>query len=125
MRLSTQFVPNILFTDEAGFTRDGIVNFHNTHVWVDDNPHTTVASRRQHRFSINVWEGIIGDELPGPVVLANRLTGAIYHGFMVNGLPVLLEHVPLHHRQDMWLMHDGVPPHFLRIVRHRLSVNSG
>jgi hypothetical protein len=34
---------NILFTDEAGFTIDGIVNFHNAHVWVNENPHTTVA----------------------------------------------------------------------------------
>jgi hypothetical protein len=34
-------VANILFTDEAGFSRDGTGNFH---VWVDDNPHSTVAS---------------------------------------------------------------------------------
>lgn len=26
------FIENILFTDEAGFTKNGIVNFHNTHV---------------------------------------------------------------------------------------------
>jgi hypothetical protein len=42
--VNPRFVANILFTDEAGFTSDGIVNFLNTHVWVDDNPHTTVAS---------------------------------------------------------------------------------
>ena len=38
--------------------RDGIVNFHNTHVWADKNPHTTVARRHQHWFSINVCVGI-------------------------------------------------------------------
>jgi hypothetical protein len=27
--IDTQFAANILFTDEVGFTRDGIVNFHN------------------------------------------------------------------------------------------------
>jgi hypothetical protein len=27
--------------DEEGFTRDDIVNFHNTHVWVDNNPPTS------------------------------------------------------------------------------------
>jgi hypothetical protein len=52
--VNTQFVANILFTDEVGFTKDSIVNFRNTNVWVDDNPHTTVASRHQHRFSVNV-----------------------------------------------------------------------
>jgi hypothetical protein len=80
--VNPRFVANILFTDKAGFTRDGIVNFHNTHVWVDDNPHTTVASRHQHRFSINVWVGIVGDEILGPVVLPNRLTGAVFHRFL-------------------------------------------
>jgi hypothetical protein len=57
--VNPRFVANTLFTDEAGFTRDGIVNFHNTHVWVDDNPHTTVASRHQHQFSINIWVDIV------------------------------------------------------------------
>jgi hypothetical protein len=46
--VNTQFVAHILFTEEAGLTTHGIVNFHNTHVWVDDNPHTTVASRHHH-----------------------------------------------------------------------------
>jgi hypothetical protein len=48
----TESVTNIQFTDEVGFTRGGIVNFRNTHAWVDDNPYTTVASRHQHQFSI-------------------------------------------------------------------------
>jgi hypothetical protein len=30
--LWTQFAANILFTDEVGFTKDSIVNFHITHV---------------------------------------------------------------------------------------------
>jgi hypothetical protein len=45
MCVNTQFVANILFTDVAGFTRDDILNFHNAHVWVDNNLHTTMASR--------------------------------------------------------------------------------
>jgi hypothetical protein len=103
------------------------VNFHNTHVWVDDSPHTTMASRRQHRFSINVWVGILGDQLLGPVVLPNRLTGAVYHRFFlcVNDLPILLEYVPLHERHHMGFMHDGAPPHFLRIVRQHLNHTFG
>jgi hypothetical protein len=123
--VNPRFVAKILFTDEAGFTRDAIVNFHNTHVWVDDNLHTTVASRHQHRFSINVCVGIVGDQLLGPFVLPNKLTDEVYHRCLVNDLPVLLEHVPLHQRQHMWFMHDGVPPHFLRIVRQHLSQTFG
>jgi hypothetical protein len=39
------------------------VNFQNTHVWEDDNPYTTGASRHQRRYSINVCVGNLGDEL--------------------------------------------------------------
>jgi hypothetical protein len=77
----TQLVANILFTDEAEFTRDDIVNFHNTHARADVNPHTTVASTHQHRLSINVWVDILSDQVSGPVVLSNRLTDAVYHRF--------------------------------------------
>jgi hypothetical protein len=65
---------------------------------MDGNPHTTMASGHQHLFSINIWVGRLGDQLLGPVVLPNRLTGAVYHHVLVIDLPVLLEHVPLHQR---------------------------
>jgi methylthioribose-1-phosphate isomerase len=79
--MNTQFPVNILFTDEVGFTRDGTAIFHNTHAWVDDSLHTTMTSQHQHRFSTNMWVGILGDQLLGPVALPNRLTGAVYHCF--------------------------------------------
>jgi hypothetical protein len=41
--VNTQFIANILFIDEIGFMKKGILNFHKTHVWVDDNPHINVA----------------------------------------------------------------------------------
>ncbi|RZC38176.1 HTH Tnp Tc3 2 domain containing protein, partial [Asbolus verrucosus] len=31
------FAANILATDEAGFSRNGIHNGHNTHIWSDEN----------------------------------------------------------------------------------------
>jgi hypothetical protein len=77
--VNTQFVANILCTDKAEFIRDSIVNFHNTHAWIDDNPNITVSLRHQHWFSINVCVGILGDQHLGPVVLHNRLTGAVHH----------------------------------------------
>lgn len=33
------FIKNILWTDEAQFTRDGVTNHHNLHHWSDSNPH--------------------------------------------------------------------------------------
>jgi len=43
-----------LFTDESQFNRNGVNNTHNSHVWADENPHTTVESNFQQRFSVNV-----------------------------------------------------------------------
>jgi hypothetical protein len=69
--------------------------------------------------------GILGDQLLGPVVLPNRLTGPVYHRFLVNDSPVLLEHVPLYQRQHVWSMHDGAPPHFLGTLRQHLIQTFG
>jgi hypothetical protein len=72
------------------------------------------------------WAFLVSNVL-GPVVLTNTLTGAVYHRFfvLVNDLPVILGHVPLHQRQHMWFMHDGTPPHFLRIVGEHLNQTFG
>jgi hypothetical protein len=53
-----QFLWKLLFTHEAMFTRDGIFNFHNMHIWAHANPHTFREARHQTTFSINVWAGI-------------------------------------------------------------------
>lgn len=123
--VNPHFSANVLFTDEASFQRDQIVNFHNQHVWADENPHAIVQSRHQHRFSVNVWAGIVGDVLIGPHVLPPTLNGARYHDFIRDTLPVLLEHVPLQVRHNMWFMHDGAPAHFSRSVRTLLNNRFG
>jgi hypothetical protein len=71
IRCKDRVVANIPSTDEAGFTRDGIMNSYNTHMWADDNPYTTVAPRDQHPFSIHFYVGILGDKPLRPVVLPN------------------------------------------------------
>ncbi|KAJ8944754.1 hypothetical protein NQ318_011661 [Aromia moschata] len=38
-QLNENLANMILFTDEACFTRRGITNFHNEHVYADENPH--------------------------------------------------------------------------------------
>jgi hypothetical protein len=45
----------VLFSDEAQFTRDGINNTRNSHVWAELNPHPTMETNFQHHCSINLW----------------------------------------------------------------------
>lgn len=116
------FINTILFTDEAGFTKNGILNLHNSHVWADENPHATVVHQHQQQFqSINVWAGIIGNFLIGPCVLPPRLNGEIYLQFLQNAFLDSIEHLPLATRQHMFFMHDGAPPHFSVAVRNHLN----
>lgn len=111
----------VLFTDESQFTRNGINNFHNRHLWDIENPHGIVESGHQQRFSLNVWGGMIGNFLLGPVFLPPRLDGRNYHHFLVHTLPELLEDIPVNGRRRMWFMHDGAPAHFSHLARDWLS----
>lgn len=115
------FLNKILFTDEATFTRRGVFNWRNNHYYSIDNPHVTKERHFQHEFSVNVWCGIIGDNLIGPFELPQRLNGQEYLHFLETDLPDLLDEIPLDLRADMWFMQDGAPPHFPIAVRNHLN----
>jgi Transposase. len=115
------FTSKILFTDEATFSRDAIINFHNNHFWNYENPHVIGERGFQQQFSVNVWAGVIGDHVIGPHFLPPRLNGETYRQFLAETLPGLLEDVLLATRNDMWFMHDGAPAHFSLAARQHLN----
>ncbi|XP_023313016.1 uncharacterized protein LOC111693108 [Anoplophora glabripennis] len=71
------FYNKILFTDEATFTRRGVFNWRNSHSWELENPHLPREQHFQHEFSINIWCGILSDNILGPFVLPRPLNGEI------------------------------------------------
>ena len=111
----------ILWTDESTFTREGVFNTRNSHVWSYDNPHATTIRSFQAQWTLNVWAGIIGDHILGPFFLPARLTGEAYLNFLENDLPILLEDVALNVRRNMWYQQDGAGPHFANIVKDFLN----
>lgn len=121
LAVDPNFECKILFTDEANFSRNAIMNFHNNHIWALENPHEIVETHFQEQFSLNVWGGIIGDHLIGPVFLPGRLTGELYRYFLQHQLCLLLEDLPLILRNEMWYMHDGAPAHFSILAREYLN----
>lgn len=58
------FIRNILWTDQATFTPDGIFNVHNMHQWAHENPQAKHDRSHQVRFSVKVRAGNI---LIGPL----------------------------------------------------------
>ena len=41
--------------------------------------------------------------------------------FLQNVLPQLIEDVPLHVRMNMWMQHDGAPPHYALCSRQVMN----
>ncbi|KAL0860128.1 hypothetical protein ABMA27_010435 [Loxostege sticticalis] len=115
---------NILWTDESTFTRVGMFNQHNAHYWAHANPHQIRPDHFQTRFSLNVWAGVLGDQLIGPVFL-DRLNGSTYLQFLQETLEELLTDVPLLLRQGMYFQQDGAPAHYDRSVRKYLTGRYG
>ena len=64
-----------------------------------------------------MWCGVIGDQLIGPYIFPQRLTGDINTRFLQDELPAFLQNVPLQTRRQMCYQHDGAPPHFSQVVR--------
>lgn len=120
-RQDPEFFNKILWTDESRFERTGLFNIHNYHTWATENPHAVRDSSFQHRFSVNMWSGILNGELIGPFELPSRLNAEAYNNFLKNDLPLLLEEVNLELRRTMVIQNDGAPCHYATQVRNYLN----
>ena len=109
-----RLIPFILITDESSFTLDVVNHTHNSHRWSDKNQHAIVVRNSQYRFSVNVWCGVIDNQLIGPSVLPNRLTGRAYVDFLQKELPLLFEEVPLAKR-CVWSSSMTEPLHIMAV----------
>ncbi|XP_074041245.1 uncharacterized protein [Leptinotarsa decemlineata] len=81
----------------------------------------------QHPEKVNVWAGIVGDRVIGPIFFQENLTGARYLEFLQKDLvpnlailfPCPIEaDVP---NRNIWFQQDGAPSHFARPVREYLN----
>jgi hypothetical protein len=68
----------------------------------------------QHRFGINLWAGVIDNNLVGPFTQPARVNAENFLQFLQNDFQVLLEDLPLAILRQMWLQMDRAPPHFGR-----------
>lgn len=51
---------DVLFTDEAQFTRNHVQNIKTSRPWTQENPQEVVRSDLRRRFSANACSGILG-----------------------------------------------------------------
>lgn len=121
LQTEPDFYSFILFTDESTFHNNGLVNGRNYHYYADVNPHVIAETHRQNRWSLNVWGGIIGNRVIGPIFFNGTLTGQMFYDLLDNNLNELLDDLPLLIRRNMWLQLDGAPAHFSGMVRGLLN----
>jgi len=106
---TTDFHLKILFSDECTFKSDGSVNTWKSRYWTRINNLHWLREIDQIVWKVNVWCGIIGSQIVGPVFFDKNLNDDRYSTLIVTDLPVLLENLPLQLRLNMWFQHDACP----------------
>jgi hypothetical protein len=81
----------------------GIFNSHNSHV------------------QVNIWAGNVNDFLIGTYLLPQQLSAEIYHEFLKEKLPEMLEEILLSVRRNMWFQHGVAAAHFACQVQEHLT----
>ena len=57
------FTVNVLFTDKATFSLEGVMNVHNLHSWADENPHVIRTHALQRKLILKVRDGIVKNQV--------------------------------------------------------------
>lgn len=121
IRENPLFFKFVLFSDESTFHRNGFVNRHNFHFYAMENPRAVQVANYQHRWSLNVWGGILHNYVIGPYFFEQSLTGNLFWRFLQEQLPGLIAHVPEDIKQNLLFQLDGAPAHFHQDVRACLN----
>ncbi|XP_050295593.1 uncharacterized protein LOC126735594 isoform X2 [Anthonomus grandis grandis] len=99
----------------------------NCRYWSEDNPHIFREGATQRPQKINVWAGILGNAVIGPLFIEQNLTGELYLHLLEdvidplitteleNQVGNILQENELHFQQD------GATPHYFRPVREWLN----
>lgn len=70
---------------------------------------------------MNVWAGIVGTHIVGPILFQGQLTGERYFNFLTNEISEFINNLPAEITERMYFQQDGAPPHNSRIARNYLQ----
>lgn len=107
---NVNFLKNVIFTDEATFTTNGVVCSQNCRFWADENPHWIISTKRQYVSKVNVWCGLWNDQIIGPFFIP-RLNGETYLNLLQREIQPFLNNLPQDVRRDLYYQLDGAPAH--------------
>jgi hypothetical protein len=107
------FYRRIIWTDECTFTNNSILNRNIHRYWNQHNPRVIVETNYQ-RFSVNVWCGILGDQLIGPFFINGTLNQEKYFDLLSEDIDNFLDDLPLIELNSFFFPQDGDAPHNAR-----------
>lgn len=115
------FIKEIMFTDEATFTTNGVVSSQNCRYWSAQNPEFVINARKQYSQKINVWCGILCDRIIGPFFFEGNFNAIEFLHFLENEFRNALDELPLQYRHNLKLQLDGSPIHNALLIRNWLN----
>ena len=120
------YVKTICFSDESTFYLNGNVNTQNVRYWSDANPHLFRETHTQFPQKVNVWAGILGNHIVGPLFLNTNLSGEVYLELLQNAMePLILEILEDNPDEfgnvEITFQQDAAPPHYYGAVRRYLD----
>ncbi|GAA57304.1 transposable element Tc3 transposase [Clonorchis sinensis] len=108
-----EIVPNILWSDEAKFSVDGIINKHNCVTWFREAPHENLT-HNLHSAHLCVWMGFSSKCRLRPFFFDATVSGDSYlHMLQAPVIPQLKQHK----RSSTVFQQDGAPPHYSNQLR--------
>lgn len=125
LQRNRNYTKTICFSDECTFFLNGKVNRQNVRYWSDANPHVYREGNTQFPQKINVWAGILGNHIIGPLFIDGNLTGILYLEMLQTVEHLILECLEANPEEfgeiAVTFQQDGAPPHYTRAVREFLD----
>jgi len=102
-------LPDILWTDEAYFSVDGLVNRHNCVIWANENPHKMLM-KSLHPEKVCVWMAFGANYKLAPFFFDGTVDQNNYTSLLRDHMfPQLRRKRKIN---NVIFQHDGAPPHF-------------
>lgn len=115
-----EFLSRIVWSDEATFKMNGLVNRWNCVYWGDENPHE-IMTQELNLPGVNCWAGIWSGGIVGPFFFDGTVTGLRYREMLEEAVIPELKHAPQFADKEIIFQQDGAPPHWSLDVRTLLN----
>ncbi|KAJ8954596.1 hypothetical protein NQ318_003127 [Aromia moschata] len=115
------FFDNIIWSDEAKFTKNGVFTRHNSHYWSDYNVHPFRERNFQESWQCNAYCAIRNDGVVALEFYQDNLNGERYLNILRNFEINYLDNLPLADYRNIYHQHDGAPPHNGYLINNHLQ----